>query len=142
MKRVRHRIRSLAAGLLAAGLVSCSLGGSPAVSRDTLAQQIAAGTALVVLDVRSPSEYDAGHLPGAINIPFQSVRARHGELSIDADAPIVVYCAHGPRAAWAGRALRKAGYTHVLYLDGHMTGWKKAGLPTEATPAAVEEESP
>jgi rhodanese-related sulfurtransferase len=134
-------MRPAAAVLMVASLVACSLGRSPVIQRETLAAQIAAGTGPLVLDVRSGSEYDAGHVPGAINLPFQSVASRHEELAVAAGAPIVVYCAHGPRAAWAGRALRKAGYTHVLYLDGHMTAWKKAGLPTEATPTAADPES-
>jgi phage shock protein E len=133
---MRHRLSAAVSVLLAAVLTACAPGSAPAIARQTLADQIAADTAPVILDVRSSSEYDAGHVPGAINIPFQEVAARHGELAIEPDQPIVVYCAHGPRAAWAGRALRKAGYTHVLYLDGHMTSWRKDGLPTEPTPAA------
>jgi len=141
MKLVWTVMRASAVVLMAASLVSCSLGRAPAIQRETLAAQIAAGTAPVVLDVRSVSEYDAGHVPGAINIPFQTVASRHEALGVAAGAPIVVYCAHGPRAAWAGRALRKAGYTHVVYLDGHMTAWKKAGLPVETTPPPADPRS-
>jgi len=139
MTAVRRLLRSTVGALLMAALSACALGSSPVIAGQVLADEIAAGAAPVILDVRSRSEYDGGHVPGAINIPFQSVASRHRELSIDADQPIVVYCAHGPRAAWAGRALRKAGYSHVVYLAGHMTSWKKAGLPTEPSPAPAGE---
>lgn len=104
------------------------------MAREELARQIAAGEAPFVLDVRSTGEYEAGHVPGAYHIPFQSMGERVGELDAlapDKSEPVVVYCAHGPRAAWAARALRKAGYTDVVYLEGHMTAWEEAGLPTE-----------
>jgi rhodanese-related sulfurtransferase len=131
-------LRRWAVGL-AVAVAACGAGGSPAIAPATLADQIAAGTAPVVLDVRSTGEYEAGHVPGAIHIPFQQVGSRLDELPAAPDAPIVVYCAHGPRAAWAGRALRQAGHTQVLYLEGHMTAWRKAGLPVETTPAALQE---
>jgi rhodanese-related sulfurtransferase len=136
---VRRWRRATVAILLLAGLAACSLGSSPAISRQSLAERIANGTAPVILDVRSPSEYRAAHVPGAINIPFQAVGARYGELSLSTDATIVVYCAHGPRAAWAGHALREAGYSHVLYLEGHMTAWRKDGLPTETASAPADD---
>jgi rhodanese-related sulfurtransferase len=43
--------------------------------------------------------------------------------------PVVVYCAHGPRAGVARWALNMAGIPNVLYLKGHMTGWHKHALP-------------
>ncbi len=135
MKTSQNLARPVATGLLAAGLLACSFGASPVVSREMLAQQIESGTAPVVLDVRSESEYESGHVPGAIHIPFQSVAFRHEEISLDKEQPIVVYCAHGPRAAWAGRALRNAGYINVVYLEGHMASWERDGLPQELKPA-------
>ena len=136
---VRTLTSAISAVLLAANLAACSFASSPAISGEALTRQITADTAPVVLDVRSDSEYAAGHVPGAIHIPFQSLGSRHEELSIDKDRTIVVYCAHGPRAAWAGRVLRKAGYTDVVYLEGHFTAWEKAGRPIETNPAVGEE---
>jgi len=115
-------------------LAACSIGSSPAVPRSELAREIEAGRAPLVLDVRSDSEYAEGHVPGARHIPFLDVDERHAELGVAKDEPIVVYCAHGPRAAWAARSLRDAGYTDVVYLEGHMTSWEEAGLPVEGAP--------
>jgi len=122
---------ALAAGF---GPSACSIGRSPAIPRAELAQRIEAGTAPFILDVRSTSEYEAGHVPGALHIPFADVDERHAEMGLAMDEPIVVYCAHGPRAAWAARSLHDAGYTDVVYLEGHMTSWEADGLPVEAMP--------
>ena len=101
------------------------------ISATDLEQLIAQGTAPAIIDVRSSYEYEAGHIPGAIHIPFWSALFRVDEINAPKDEPIVVYCAHGPRAGLGKFALIRAGYTEVLYLDGHMTGWYKAGLPVE-----------
>ena len=101
------------------------------ISATDLEQLIAQGTAPTIIDVRSSYEYRAGHIPGAIHIPFWSALFRVDEINAPKDEPIVVYCAHGPRAGLGKFALTRAGYTEVLYLDGHMSGWNKAGLPVE-----------
>jgi phage shock protein E len=96
-----------------------------------LSRRIAAREAPAILDVRTAREYDDGHVPGAVNIPFNQIRQRLGELPVDRAAPLIVYCGHGPRAWIAARALRRAGFT-VDYLKGHMAAWRRAGLPEEA----------
>jgi hydroxyacylglutathione hydrolase len=125
-----RRIRPYVA-LLVALLAGCTFASSPAVPGESLARRIDADDPPVVLDVRTDSEFASGHVPGAVHIPFQKVSSRLDELPGDKDETIVVYCAHGPRAAWAGRALRNAGYTKVVYLEGHMTAWEAADLPLE-----------
>ncbi len=115
--------------LLAMNLLGCALGGSPAIGRQELARRLQGGEAPVVLDVRSEREYRLGHIPGAIHLPFLSAAERQASLGLDPAETVVVTCAHGPRAAWVARALRKAGYQDVLYLDGHMKAWEADGLP-------------
>ena len=101
------------------------------ISAADLGQLIDQGTAPTIIDVRSSREYQAGHIPGAIHMPFWSALFRVDEISAAKDELVVVYCAHGPRAGFGKFALRRAGYTQVLYLDGHMSGWYKAGLAVE-----------
>lgn len=101
------------------------------ISATELEQLINQGAAPTIIDVRSSYEYRTGHIPGAIHIPFWSALFRVDEINALKDEPVVVYCAHGPRAGFGKFALIRAGYTEVLYLDGHMTGWYKAGLPVE-----------
>ena len=96
-----------------------------------LSDALAAGTAPAILDVRSREEYAAGHLRGAINLPFNEVGRRVTELAAFLDQPLVVYCGHGPRAWMAGVVLRRHGFRQVSYLSGHMAAWRRAGLPEE-----------
>ena len=80
---------------------------------------VAAGARLV--DVRSPGEFAAGHLPGAVNIPVDEIDGRLGELE-PKDAPVVVYCRSGARSSSAARALEGAGFSKVHNL-GAMSSW-------------------
>ena len=98
---------------------------------DELSRRIAAREAPAIFDARTAGEFAEGHVPGAINIPFNQIRQRIGEMPIDRAAPLIVYCGHGPRAWIAARALRKAGYTAVSYMAGHMAAWRRARLPED-----------
>ncbi|HEY8899748.1 MAG TPA: rhodanese-like domain-containing protein, partial [Chthoniobacterales bacterium] len=62
----------------------------------------------VLLDVREPSEFAAGHLPGAVNIPLGALRSRLGELPRDAE--LGVYCGVGQRGYYATRTLAQHGF--------------------------------
>lgn len=80
---------------------------------------VANGARLV--DVRTPEEFAAGHLEGAINIPVGEVPARLAEFGPKGE-PIVVYCRSGARSSRAQKALKEAGYTQVHNL-GAMSRW-------------------
>jgi phage shock protein E len=94
-----------------------------------LLERIGAGDAPTILDVRSAAEFAAGHIPGAINIPFYAVPFRAGELGRRHDDLVIVYCGHGPRAHLASAALRARGFSRVSCLAGHMAEWIRAGHP-------------
>jgi rhodanese-related sulfurtransferase len=102
-----------------------------AITPVELMAEIDAGKAPVVVDVRSRAEYDAGHVPGALHVPFWQVSAHASSLPRDRETPLVVYCGHGPRAYLAGVALRRLGFSRVKYLTGHMSRWKEEGLREE-----------
>jgi rhodanese-related sulfurtransferase len=74
-----------------------------------------------LIDVRTPAEFAAGHIPGALNIPLQELEQRMGELE-PKQAPIVLYCRSGNRSSSAARALKAAGYAAVHDL-GAMSRW-------------------
>ena len=86
----------------------------------------------VVIDVREPFEYQAGHIPTATLIPVNSVFARREELP--KDKKILFVCAVGQRSALAAEMAAAAGIpADQLYtLDGGTDAWKKAGQPVEA----------
>ncbi len=80
----------------------------------------------LVLDVREPSEYAAGHIAGSTLIPLHQLSSRMTELPKDRD--IICVCASGSRSSSAARQLMKSGYT-VLNLSGGLSRWQRAGLP-------------
>jgi len=86
-----------------------------------------------VLDVRSAREFDRGHIPGAVNVPFQEIGGSLDRVPQSDDRPLVVYCARGVRAWWARRTLRRHGIDDVVLLKGHWPAWRKAGLPVQTT---------
>jgi rhodanese-related sulfurtransferase len=101
------------------------------VSAADLLGEIERGEAPAILDVRTRAEYEQGHVPGAINVPFTSLLFGSPELPIGPDRPMVVYCGHGPRAKLAAVGLRRRGFSRIRYLAGHMAGWARARLPLE-----------
>jgi len=68
----------------------------------------------LVIDVRSPQEYAGGHFSTAINIPYNRVQERLGELGKDKKRPIVLYCYAGSRSAAAERTLRANGFISIV----------------------------
>ena len=94
---------------------------------------------LVVVDVRSASEFAIGHVPGAINIPFSQLGARADEVPGAAGGEVILYCGHGPRAWLAAVALRRRRPTRIAYLRGHWAAWREGGHPVEVSPARGRE---
>lgn len=115
--RPRNRALLLFVSLLA--VVALWLRGRPDTSSGDARRLVAAGAQLI--DVRSPEEFAAGHLPGARNIPVDALERRLDEVGAR-DRPVVVYCASGVRAASAARILTGAGFASVHNL-GAMSAW-------------------
>lgn len=108
---------------------------TPAVDIAEARRRLDAGALL--LDVREPDEWEAGHAPEATWIPLGDVAARHAELP--AGQPVVVVCRSGVRSARVTDALLGAGYD-ATNLAGGMQAWNAAGHPvvTDAgTPGQV-----
>ena len=104
---------------------------APSVSAATLHAQRESGTAPAGIDVRTPEEYASGHIPGALNIPFDEVPTRTAE--IDGSHGVALYCMVGPRARKGESALLAAGYEKVFHLEGGLAAWQAAGFPIEDT---------
>ncbi len=83
----------------------------------------------LVLDVREPTEYAAGHMPGAKNVPLASVEARAGEFDKHKAKPVIVMCESGTRSSKAAGILRARGFANVVNLSGGLPAWQQAGLP-------------
>ena len=103
---------------------------APSVTAAELAELRKSGVAPVVIDVRSSEEYASGHIPGAVNIPFDQVADRIAE--VDAPHGVALYCMIGPRARKGESALLAASYPKVFHLEGGLAAWQAAGLPVES----------
>ena len=114
-------------------LTACAPGGTDpgSMAPAELLDRLGAEDAPVVLDVRSPWEYQAGHIPGAYNLEDRQVPYRIEELKQLKDREIVVYCEVGPRARWVEGYLRQEGFTNVKHLVGDYSGWRRNGNPVE-----------
>ena len=106
----------------------------PAVVRE----QVSNGA--VVVDVREPEEWAAGHIPGAVHVPKSYLESRIEGAIPDRAKHVVLYCASGNRSAWAARTLLDdLGYEHVESMTGGFTLWKDRGYEVE-TPRTLTAE--
>lgn len=97
--------------------------------KDISAEQLIAAdkSDWLILDVRTEKEYNAGHVPGAVNISHSEIAENMSKLSEYKDKTVVVYCRSGFRAGKAADVLLSHGFTQVKHLDGDMLNWEKAG---------------
>lgn len=87
-------------------------------------------TGLILLDVREPDEWEAGHAPGAVHIPLGELPARAAELvTLPDDQPVYVVCRGGGRSVRAAAWLNKAGLVDAVDVAGGMKSWQTQGRP-------------
>ncbi|MGC9081460.1 rhodanese-like domain-containing protein [Sulfurihydrogenibium sp.] len=87
---------------------------------------------IVILDVRTPEEYDKdGHIPNSILIPVQVLPQHIKDLEKFKDKKILVYCRSGNRSSVASKFLEQNGFKNVYNLKYGIIDWKKEGLPVE-----------
>jgi len=114
----------------------------PQISPVALTHRLKGDPKATVLDVRSPGEYRAGHIPGARLAPLDELNS--GKLSdvvdgagLRADNPLYLTCHAGMRAEQAAQILREAGLDHLVLVQGGTEAWEKAGLPVKRCGAAL-----
>jgi len=88
-----------------------------------------AGKPVILLDVRDSVEFDAGHLPKAVNISRGLLEWKIGWAVPDKNANIVVYCRTDARSALATSVIKEMGYTNVKNMQGAFKAWGEAGYP-------------
>lgn len=125
------RAAALLALLCAAAPVAAS---RPDVAPAAVAELARRDDAPLVLDVRTPEEYAAGHVPGAVLIPHDQLADRLSEL--DRDRWVLVYCRSGRRADAAQSVLERAGF-EVRQIEGSWLRWEAEGRPV-VRPAAED----
>lgn len=90
-----------------------------------LAERIAAGDRLLLLDVRKPWEHDTAALPGSLLIPLDELMERTDEIDASDGVTVVAYCHHGVRSLSAAALLMSAGIEDVVSLRGGIDAWSR-----------------
>jgi rhodanese-related sulfurtransferase len=109
----------------------------PEIQVAELADRLFGDDAPIIIDVREQSEWDEGHVPGAVHVPRGYLESRIAGVARPDDS-VVLICAGGFRSLLAGRNLREMGYDNVESVAGGFTRWKQAGnaydVPQTLTP--------
>jgi len=101
------------------------------ISPQELGRKLAAEGALELLDVRTPGEFAAGHVPGARLVPLDDLDAKEFVARGDGKRPVYVLCQSGGRARKAIEKLRNAGFNDCILVEGGTQAWMDAGLPVD-----------
>jgi phage shock protein E len=84
---------------------------------------------LQILDVRTPQEYEEGHIKNAINKNWYDSNFSSKLESLNTSKPVLIYCKAGGRSTRASEKLTKMGFKEVINLEGGVDAWSAAGLP-------------
>jgi rhodanese-related sulfurtransferase len=117
-------------GVLVWPLISRRLSGAAEVGAMEAVQMMNRKDAVLV-DLREPAEFGAGHAPHARNIPQGQLEARIGQLEKSKGKPIILVCQTGGKSHAAAARFKKAGFGEVVVLAGGMGAWQQANLPLE-----------
>ena len=93
------------------------------ITMDDAVSMMAEESGYIILDVRRPDEFAAGHIPGAINVPNEIIGTSEIPELPDKDQLIMVYCRSGRRSKEASEKLVKLGYTNIVEFGG-INDWK------------------
>ena len=102
---------------------------SPAEARDLLGKR-SGDPGFVLLDVRTPKEFEAERIEGAVMVDYNSPSFREETAKLDRNKTYLVYCRTGHRTDGSLKVMRDLGFRNVSALEGGITKWKEAGLPT------------
>jgi rhodanese-related sulfurtransferase len=126
----------LATGLWQSTLVAAEP--APAQSSDSIrhvdareAQKLVTDKSVVVLDIRTPQEFNQGRIVGAKNIDFLAPDFEQRIETLDKSKAYLVHCASGGRSTHSLALFKKHSFQSVYHLDGGIKAWQKAGLPVE-----------
>jgi hydroxyacylglutathione hydrolase len=121
------------AGYLVGGMMAWNNVGLPleSVGQMTVHEVKHAGKRLQLLDVRSPDEWERGHIPNARHVFLGELREQLDKLN--PTKPTAVYCDSGYRASIATSILKQAGFDRVRNIPGSWQAWKNAGFPIKDT---------
>ncbi|WP_202948551.1 rhodanese-like domain-containing protein, partial [Nitrolancea hollandica] len=97
---------------------------APVLNPDALSALIAERPDVRLLDVRTPGEFESAHIPGAYNVPLDTLPEHAGEIRAAVASPVVLICRSGQRARKAEAVLGAAGMPQLHVLDGGLNSWQ------------------
>jgi rhodanese-related sulfurtransferase len=88
---------------------------------------------VLFVDARSPAEYRAGHLPGAVSVPVEEAGAKQGRMGLPEGRELVIYCSDPecPKSAQLASLLLERGVSGIKVMTGGWAAWYEAGLPAD-----------
>lgn len=133
MKNPVSSLKRLAHLFVAAGFVATAGAADNSATRVSAeqAQKLVTDKKVVVLDLRTPEEFAAGHIAGATNINFRAADFEKALTALDKNQPYLVHCASGNRSTQALPKFRQLEFKSLYHLDSGIKGWQKAKLPLE-----------
>jgi rhodanese-related sulfurtransferase len=101
----------------------------PEISVEQLMQAIEDNTSCIILDVRTPGEFERGHIEGSVNIPVDCIDSTITSTLSDTSKRMYVYCLSGSRSAHAVEALISLGYKNIFNVSHGLLAWRAKYYP-------------
>ena len=114
--------------LLVTGLSACAQKGGSNLAVNQVSEMLADSQEIVLIDVRTPEEFQQGHLEGATLINFYDANFQEELKKLDSTKKYVVYCRSGGRSSKSVKAMKKMGFNDVYNMSGGVLAWQRAEL--------------
>ena len=121
-------MKTIICAILAA-VVSVSLGEVEPVTVEEAATKLEKDPKVVVVDLRTPKEFQGGHIEGAVNIDFTAKDFEKELAKLDREKTYLMHCLSGGRSSASVSVWERLGFKNVFHLGAGSMGWKKAGQP-------------
>jgi thioredoxin len=131
---MKHLLSSFSAILLTSLLFCCKAQTNANLTADEFEKQLSGkDSSIQILDVRTPAEYNTGHIKNALQADWTDKNEFNRRIKfIDKNKPVYVYCLSGARSGAAAKEMSSLGYENVYTLTGGILAWKAANKPLEA----------
>ena len=127
-----HVVGYLDGGVAAWHDAGLELASVPQITVDELNELLTTENSLQIVDVRRPTEYESGHVPGAKTLPLSDLQKNLPQFQLDQSRPIAVICAGGYRSSAATSILQQHGFTDLRNVVGGTGAWVGAGYAVES----------
>ena len=134
---MKLRLKSFILSISLACLIgsACSNNGNPGVANQDFqftnmkavetAKILKENPDAVVLDIRTPAEFNEGHIPNAVNIDYKADSFESELGKLDRDATYVMHCRSGRRSANSFETFKKLGFKNIIHMDDGILGWEE-----------------